>query len=315
MLNYKSIIKFLISGILIFACLISCEEAFFESELSEEEVTVLLPENNSKVFDEKVRFEWLSVPSATRYQIQLASPNFEKSDFLVFDRIVDTIFVIDSLRQIGNYEWRVRGLSNNGTTPYKTSKIELIKNPGIEFQRVDLISPTNNQLSNALKNTLEWKALEGATEYEIQILNSSSEVIITEKTESTNIELEFPEGASVWQVRAINNGKNTAFSKNNIVIDTKIPQKPVLMAPANASMVAVADLEFTWNRTLVEGTKEKDSIYIFTDEAQTDLKLKEEVSSPFKTNLEVGTYFWKIQAFDEAGNVGEESDAFSVTVN
>jgi len=315
MLNFKFIVKLSISFSIILVSLIGCEETLFEPDLSDDNVVLLSPIDGARTFNNITRFEWLAVEGASRYQVQLAFPNFENLDFIIFDRIIDTIFIIDTLKQTGNYEWRVRALLNDEATPYTSSKIELLDIPAFEFQNVSLAAPSNNTLSNTLINTLEWEALNEAESYEIQILNAMSEVLITERTADTTIEITFPEGASTWQVRAINGETNTAFSTRNITVDTVIPEKPNLTAPINGSTIAEADLEFSWTRTAVEGTMEKDSIYIFTDAALTELKLKQEATSPFSPNLEVDTYYWRVQAFDDAGNQSEESDVFSVTTN
>jgi len=303
MLRFKYIAKLLITNGLISLVFLSCEEALFEPKLSEESVVLLSP------------FEWFKKEGASRYQVQLASPNFENPDFIVFNRFTDTIFIIDTLKQIGSYEWRVRGVSNTETTPYTTSKIELINPPGFEFQTVNLTSPEDNKASNTLNNTLSWELLTEAEAFEIQILDSNSEVIITESTKENSIMLTFPEGTSTWQVKGLKAGKNTSFSKHTIIIDSTQPETPNLTTPADASTIAKADLEFEWTRTPIEGTKEIDSIFVFTDAAQTALALKQKAVSPLKLNLENGTYYWKIQAFDEAGNESEESTVFSVIVN
>jgi len=212
MLNFKFIVKLVLSFGLFVLSLSACEEALFEPKLADEKVVVLSPAAEVKTFKSLTRFEWQKVEGVTRYQIQLASPTFKNSDFIIFDRIIDTTFTIDTLKQIGNYEWRVRGLSDKEMTPFTTLKIELVENPAFEFQNVNLVSPELNTLTNTLENTLTWEALSEAEEYEVQVLNASSEVIITQKTTNTNLELIFPEGESTWQVRGLKDKKITSFS-------------------------------------------------------------------------------------------------------
>ncbi|MNY78328.1 hypothetical protein D3C86_2185280 [compost metagenome] len=74
-------------------------------------------------------------------------------------------------------------------------------------------------------------------------------------------------------------------------------------------------MSFEWTRGEIAGSTEKDSIYIYKDNALTTLHLKNEGVSPFSASLDLGTYYWFVKAFDEAGNVSDKSIVFSFTVN
>lgn len=316
MLNYnRNIIDRFIIVFISFFGFISCEEILFESKLSDENIVIISPENNTKIFTKAVRFEWQEVPTASRYQIQLATPTFENSEATIFDRIVDTTFVIDTLRQLAKYEWRVRGLSNRETTPYSVAAIELISNPAFEFRTVNLIAPAGNSISNVAETTLVWDSVEEADFYEVEIENQASEIVHTENVEGTSLLIVLPEGEITWRIRAVNDNGQTAFAERSIIIDTQSPEQPMLVSPENETTIAVTDLQFTWAREEVAGSREIDSIFIFSDLEQMVLIDKQEVESPFETDLEAGNYFWKLQAFDEAGNLSEESDLFSFTLN
>ena len=99
-------------------------------------------------------------------------------------------------------------------------------------------------------------------------------------------------------------------------MDLTPPNTPQLISPANGSETSDTEVEFAWNREDVDGTAERDSIFIYSDESLNDLATK--ALGANKTHMETlteGTYYWFLKAYDAAGNESEASTTFNFTVN
>ena len=83
--------------------------------------TILLvgPEENQSQSDSMVSFLWQEVEVASNYRIQIATPDFSNSSFIIEDLIVDSDNYSTNLPE-GDYQWRVRGENDTSVTPYST---------------------------------------------------------------------------------------------------------------------------------------------------------------------------------------------------
>lgn len=118
--------KKLLSLLFLFGFLTACEEIFEETDISNEQVQLLAPTNQSVVTDSIVNFNWNGVEEADSYLVQIASPNFENAAQFV----LDTVMVVDST-YIGNriskklsnasYEWRVQAQNSGFSTEFSTN--------------------------------------------------------------------------------------------------------------------------------------------------------------------------------------------------
>ncbi len=83
--------------------------------------TVLLvgPEDDLSQRDSIVSFFWQELEVATNYRIQIATPDFSNSAFIVEDVLVESDNYETTLAE-GDYQWRVRGENETSVTPYST---------------------------------------------------------------------------------------------------------------------------------------------------------------------------------------------------
>lgn len=96
----------------------SCEEIVEVEDISQEQVTVLAPTDQSVINTTQVRFSWQPVAFAELYQLQVATPNFLEATQITEDTLI-TSTNFDKILQIGNYEWRIRGVNSAYETRYK----------------------------------------------------------------------------------------------------------------------------------------------------------------------------------------------------
>lgn len=309
----SSLIKKIVLALL-FLTFISCEAILMEKDISKSEVVLVAPFDNAQFYSTGVTLTWDPVDDATEYQLQIATPNFANPLQIVLDTTIEENNFTQQL-PIGNYEWRVRAINSGYKTNYSSRFFSVVSDADFQNNTVVLSTPANNLVTKTVLQNLSWQSIIGATDYQVLIYDGNNTVISDQTVTATNLSYTFTEGSFSWKVRASNGTEQTLYSSRSVLIDTTVPNTPVLSSPANSSATTNTNVSFQWSRVPVTGSVEKDSIFIYTDAALTVLKLKKEASSPFSTTLDLGTYYWYAKSFDEAGNLGTKSSVFSFTVN
>lgn len=300
--------------ILIIPALFSCEEILFENDITSKSVDILSPKDNTVVEAATVYFDWEEIEGATSYEIQLATPDFENTQQLIFKTTVDETAYSEDLSP-GHYEWRVRGINSGYTTGYTSAKFKVESTLNFSAKRVSLLSPSDNYITNSNIVSLEWQGVEEASDYRIQITHDG-EVIKEETTSATATNIQFPEGEFLWKVRAENQTQNTLYSIRRILVDRTAPNTPVLESPANNYTTSVPSVTFQWSRESNAGSLESDSLFIYRDSSLDTLIEKQKVSNSYTTTLDRDqTYYWFMKAYDQAGNRSTRSTVFSFKVN
>lgn len=297
-------------------CLIflSCEEILIEDNISDKKIELVAPVDHTNFFSTGVTFSWIKVENATKYHLQIAKPNFAAPLQIVLDTLVSSTTFTHQFN-IGDYEWRVKATNSAYETSYESRFFTIVSNEKFEYNTVSLLTPSNALNTNTPLQNLSWKAIIGASSYQVQVYDKDNTVINNETVTTTSLNYTFPQGNYFWRVRANNGTQQTLYSSRSILVDTTVPNTPVLSSPADASTPTTNDVIFQWNRTPISGSVEKDLVYIYKDKALTSLQIKSEESSPFTTTITSGTYYWFVKAFDQAGNVSTQSTVFSFTVN
>lgn len=311
-MNKSILIKFLLSSC--FLLLISCEEILFEKDISKNEIVLVAPINNAPFFSTGVTFTWETVEGATKYQLQIAKPNFTNPLQIVLDTIITKTNFTQQL-PIGEYEWKTKALNESYETKYSKRSFSIISNTDFQSNIVVLNSPKNNFTTNTTIQNLSWQQIIGATGYQIKIMDSNNTLINDRLVTQTSLNFTFPEGTFEWNVKASNGAVQTLDSSRSILIDTTPPNTPILTSPSNASTTTNREVSFQWNRTPILGSSEKDSIYIYTNSTLTTLQLKKEANSPTVIKLDLNTYYWFVKSFDQAGNSSNKSSIFSFIIN
>jgi len=292
----------------------SCEDILFEKDISTEVQVLIAPVNNAQFFSTGVSFNWQTVPDATNYRLQIAKPNFDNPIQFVLDTLIKTSKFTQQL-PIGDYEWRVKASNSAYNTKYTSSLFSIVSDTDFQSNVVVLNTPTNNLITKTTQQNLTWQSIIGTSSYQIQVYDANNTVISDQTLTATVLNYNFLEGNYFWKVRASKGTQQTLYSARNILIDSRIPNTPALSFPENRSITTNKDVNFQWSRISITGSAEKDSIYIYTDNALTVLNQKNEAISPITTNLDLGTYYWFVKSFDLAGNISNKSTTFSFTIN
>lgn len=292
----------------------SCEDVLFEENITLSTLIILAPKDSTIVRSNSLLFSWTKVQGATSYQLQIATPNFEEASQIVIDMEVDGNTYTEDLPK-NNYEWRVRAKNSgyNGPFSFANFKVEDIED--FSSNRISLLAPEDDFVTNKTNVLLEWREIENAAVYRVQIKKDGN--LISEETTAENlIDLQFPEGEFIWRVRAENETQITFYSERKILIDTLSPNIPKLLEPTDNASLSLESVTFDWERDDLEGSVEIDSLFVFKDlELQEQVK-KEQVNISYNTILDrQETYYWFMKSYDEAGNESDESEVFSFTIN
>jgi len=299
---------------LFFLLFVSCEEILLVEDISDHEISLIAPADGTVLFSTGITFSWNKIENAEKYHLQIAKPNFLAPAQIVLDTLISNTNFTQQLN-IGKYEWRIKAVNSGYETTYKTWAFEILNNDDFQDNTVVLISPTNNLITKNVLQKLSWRSIIGASEYQLQIYDSNNAAIKEETTSSTNIDFTFPDGNYSWKVRASNGSKETLYTTRNILVDTKVPNTPVLSSPVNSSSTTATDITFQFSRASISGSTETDSIYVYNESALLNLNFKDKASNSYDKTLATGTYYWYVQAFDEAGNSSLKSTTFNFTVN
>lgn len=292
----------------------SCEEILMVEDISKKEIILVAPANDAALSFSGITFSWEIIQGAEKYHLQIASPNFDAPQQIVLDTIISKNSFVRQLN-IGNYQWRVKALNSAYESQYSTRSFGILNNDDFQNNTVVLVSPQNNLATKTASQKLSWNIVIGAEDYQLQILDPNNNLIKELLSQSATVNYTFEEGGYIWRVRARNKTAQTLFSSRSILIDTKVPNTPSLSAPANTSTATGNNISFQWSRSPIVGSQEKDSLYVYTENALTNLSFKEKASSPYERTLSKGTYYWFVKSFDEAGNESKKSTVFTFTVN
>lgn len=294
----------------------SCDEIIMEEDFEDTQLVILAPADNANFNSTSVTFTWQPLEGATSYVLQIAKPDFSNATEIILNIEIEETTFTQQLN-VGTYQWRIKAKNSAYETPFISRNLNVVSNDDFSSNVVTLSSPNNDLITNTATHNLTWDAVIGATEYQLQIVDATSTIVLDQIVSSTSYNHTFSEGQFTWKVRATNGSDYTLYSSRTILVDQTSPNAPTLTSPTNSSSTTNNDIDFTWTRTPISGATEFDSIYVFTDAATSSLLLKDVADANPKTiNISsTGTYYWKMKAFDQAGNTSSESSVFSFTIN
>lgn len=114
--------KYSIVLILSFLIFSSCEELINEKDISDDNVQLLAPTNNTNIETGDISFNWKEIEGADEYQLQIATPNFTSAVQVVLDTTISTNSYV-KLLEANQYEWRVRALNSAYETDFSVNAL------------------------------------------------------------------------------------------------------------------------------------------------------------------------------------------------
>jgi hypothetical protein len=307
----KVLINFFLSITLITA-LFSCS-AIFEEPIDDEHVIVITPGDSTKSLVYGVTFWWNPVEDATKYNLQIVSPNFNDLTSVILDtNIAGTKFTYSL--DPGTYQWRIRAFNSSSETAYTTRTL-LVDTAGLSNQPLIVTSPVSGYSTNSSSVTFAWQPLYGTTNYNILIDTATGSfttgLVLNQTTPYNGYTHNFVnEGRYIWKVKATNATESSNYSGVRvIVIDRKAPTIVTLSSPALGTYPKPISLE--WNASPSNDEVAKYKLYAYkvvgTDTSATPLtnyprEILTGTSYSFNDGLVGDKIVWRVKAVDQAGN-------------
>jgi len=308
--------------ILLALCLCNCED-ILEEDISDKTVSINFPGDGQEIISNVVNFQWNEIDGADDYRIQV----YENSQNIVLDSLVGSNTFSYPLAA-GSYQWRVRGENFAYKTAYSFPvSFTLVETDDLTNQQVQLTSPSSSFYTNNAATTFLWSAINVAQYYNFQLVNvTNGNSIVYQQEQITGTSLSLTastinqDAQYQWKVLAVNtdNDTQTQYSTRTFYIDTTAPATPQNSAPVNNAQINLSQsVNFQWNISSDIGAVTSPISYVLeiaTDQGFSSIieTATVSISSYQYTFSTSGTYYWRIRAFDTAGNVGAYSTASKI---
>jgi len=310
--------------LIIVALFLSCDD-FFEEELDDKTVTLIAPSDALSTSNSSFTFWWDEVDGASKYNLQIVSPDFNGIEKLVLDtNITNTQFEVQLYP--GDFEWRVKAFNGASETSFTTYSLKVDSSLNLSGANVLLSSPADFTATKDTNIDFSWEQVYNATDYTIKIRKGSWDngegELLDETDNSTTYAYEFiDDGTYIWGVMATNGNFSSQYSKREITIDREVPDVPNQTSPDHGETIMDNSVIFNWTRNSDSGSPILEEIVIGTDStfnsgiikeiSGLDLTHTENFSVPEGSSEK---YYWKIRSIDAAGNESAFTDFRRFTV-
>lgn len=292
------------------SCLLTGCGDIFETDINQDEVTVIAPADSVVVAGNELAFMWEMLNGASHYHLQLAEPSFEKAQKV----LIDTLLTENSFTttvDFGQYEWRLRAQNSEYATPYHYAKVWVDSSDNIEDFRVALLSPSDNFESQATEHTFSWKPLALADYYIFQLEGSDTTIFQQVKETSLKVSFKTKDDSFSWKVLGMKDetGRSTPSATWKLRIDNTPPEAAKLELPADKAVLPAANqINFKWKAVEEEDLKGY-ILHIYKEDNPSDPIFKKELK---ETQIDLygkddalipGQYLWEVQTVDRLGNM------------
>ena len=301
---------------------------FAQGQLVPGQPTLVSPDNNENISDNTPNLDWDPVTGANNYDVQVDDASDYSSPEVNADNIGtdDNYQVLDeNALSDGVYYWHVRAENENGIGAWSENWIF----------RVDTLAPTAPTITapasgeNLSDNTpdITWSAV-----------SENSLPVLYRVWIDNNSDFSSPENDSGWinaltytsgylkdnlyylRVAAKDNAGNQGEnSERTFRVDTLAPVAPTLVSPDDGVRTADSTPTLSWNTVSDNSLPVTYNLQVDDDSgfSSPTENVSGRTSNSYTTSspLADGTWYWRVQARDNAGNVGSWSSGRSFTVD
>jgi subtilisin family serine protease len=279
---------------------------------------------NAAVVTGSPAFSWLASATATKYQIQYDTNADGNTETYTYRSAVltKTSFALPAIPPLNiPLYWQVRAADTTGNWSAWSAEYSVTVNP-VKPVSPKISLPKNNTPTNDTTPILSWGSVLYADKYDVQIANNAKFTGATTYSNISGTSMEadtLADGKYYWRVMAKNLlGQTSAWSGSfSFTVDTVAPAAPVLSKPLNGSSI-VGNPAFSWLASV--GATKYQLQYEYTADADNDTYDYRSVEfsgvkhSPTTVPTALSTIYWQVRAMDAAGNWGNWSDSFAVTI-
>lgn len=312
---------------ILMGCLLAlagCTNDYIVGDLTGKRVTILAPADSSTATTTSPLLWWEEINDATGYRVQIAFPNFNSLQQLVYDTLVDADRFSPVLTAGRSYTWRIRPENGATTGDWVTRLLRIDSTISLSQQVVVITGPAANAALQSGTLTFTWNPLAQANLYRLELLNAATQAVITTTTVVTSAwtHTGLTDGSYQFRVRAENSitSEVTPYSSRTFTIDQTGPATPVLVAPTNGTTIFLpTPVSFNWSSAADSQT---DSLFVSTDSTfatQSSFGFGTPAPLPWTwtgaQNTGSGYYYWRVRSYDAAGNLSNYSTRFRFRVN
>jgi fibronectin type III domain protein/WD40 repeat protein len=284
-----------------------------------------LPTNNTTLVSAvnvRPTFQWYGATGATGYQVDVATDDqflniVYSSPVLAATAISHTIPTANPGLTYGTYYWRLVVGGQPAATPIYWTLVII---PPLPTAPVLVLPLTGSSTNNDLVD-LSWNAVSypyGSLAYEVQVDNNngftSPEFSLNGLGSTSITTTALADGIYWWRVRAVNlSGGMSPWSTVSIfTVDTQPPSVPSLTLPADNSTVLTSFPTFSWG-SISDAVRYEIQVDTVNPPART-YRVTSASFTPFSPLLVGGAVYWRVRAFDAAGNVSNWSAVYTVNI-
>jgi len=282
--------------------------------------TISLPANESVVFSGSTNFVWNPVSKtgpggAAEYQLEIT--DLSGTPLYTSGWMVQTSLPVSI--PTGQYQWHVRA-RNSTSTSYWSSYWNLTVSdpPALVFPSYDPNDPANIPTVFAGVTTFSWNTVpenvgvSGSTEYYFEYDNAPEfDTPLGNCTwgTSTDCPVNLTAGTYYWHVKAHNTISTSDWSATWVV---NVSDPPVLLSPADGSILFTDAVNFTWNT--VAGATQYCLAYGNGDCDTPSSSASGWIGGTnYSISLPAGTYQWHVKARNET-SLSQWSETWSLTL-
>ncbi len=294
-------------------------------------ITLTAPESGAALVDFNPIFIWTSpvdtIAGLANFRLQLDTTGtfaYPALDTNVDTRLTVTITV--AAEGVGAYFWRVIATDNVGNGAVSESRYFVLDltppTPGTVLKPADAFE------TNARKHVFAWTAASdsqsGISRYVLQMDTTPSFTQILFESVAGNVtsctaRLPFGNDTWFWRVKVYDLAGNAAYCTTSwICYDTQAPDTPLLLAPVDRLETTAATQRFRWRASYDSGVQAwnatSELAYYRLQVARADSTFTAKTvdvviektvteTTPLYYFTIYDTYYWRVQAYDEVGNV------------
>jgi hypothetical protein len=269
--------------------------------------TLSTPENAAANQTLSPSLAWSASSRAVTYCVQLSSAtNFDP--LLVDDSaLTSTSKAVGPLANSATYFWRVRAKNSAGNSDWSATWSFSTLPPSAGA--LDLFSPGNGAVDQAISPSLTWNAVTSASTYCVQLSNASNftPLLVDDSSLTTTVKAVGPlaNGTTYfWRVRAKNAAGTGPWSATwSFVTIPSLPGVAALVSPLAAAIITVDSAALLWNKA--SSAPDRYDLEVYADSLKSVLVVSDtsitDTTKTLKGLENKMSFWWCVKAHNRAG--------------